>query len=106
MKTIAAIAALLFAQAASAQVESPPVAQPAQENTPEACRDGRDNDGDGHLDCADPDCGLFVFCAPSKSAAPPPPAPYYPPPYTPVATARPIGTGWARGAGVTGFVFL
>jgi hypothetical protein len=29
--------------------------------TPEVCYDGRDNDGDGRLDCLDPDCNGQVF---------------------------------------------
>lgn len=33
------------------------------ENTPGACRDGNDNDGDGHVDCADQDCSTLTFCA-------------------------------------------
>ena len=40
------------------------------ENTASACRDEVDNDGDGHTDCADQDCGELMFCAqaPSKTA--------------------------------------
>jgi hypothetical protein len=33
------------------------------ENTSRLCRDGSDNDGDGHIDCADQDCGQLTFCA-------------------------------------------
>jgi hypothetical protein len=32
------------------------------ENTPDACRDHADNDGDGHVDCNDQDCVVFAFC--------------------------------------------
>jgi hypothetical protein len=35
----------------------------AQENTPELCRDGADNDGDGFIDCADPECQQLPQCA-------------------------------------------
>ena len=33
------------------------------ENTRAACSDGRDNDGDGHVDCADQDCQDLAVCA-------------------------------------------
>ncbi len=42
---------------------APAFAQPAAENTRAACTDGVDNDGDGHVDCADQDCQDFTFCA-------------------------------------------
>ncbi|HTR49894.1 MAG TPA: proprotein convertase P-domain-containing protein [Kofleriaceae bacterium] len=32
------------------------------ENTPAACMDGFDNDGDGLIDCADPDCAGIDMC--------------------------------------------
>lgn len=32
------------------------------EDTAEECSDGRDNDRDGHVDCADQDCSQFAFC--------------------------------------------
>ena len=32
------------------------------ENTEARCKDGKDNDGDGHTDCADQDCHPFAFC--------------------------------------------
>ncbi len=38
------------------------VAQPYEENTTAACRDGVDNDGDGKVDCDDPDCAELSFC--------------------------------------------
>jgi hypothetical protein len=34
-----------------------------RENTVDACRDNLDNDGDGHTDCVDQDCWVFVLCA-------------------------------------------
>ncbi len=37
--------------------------EPAAEDTLAACQDGRDQDGDGLTDCADPDCQVFVACA-------------------------------------------
>ncbi len=44
-----------------------------EENTPEACRDGMDNDGDGHVDCIDQDCQVFAVCVvPQTEPAPPP----------------------------------
>ena len=32
------------------------------ENTPEACQDKKDNDGDGWIDCSDEECQPFAFC--------------------------------------------
>jgi hypothetical protein len=32
------------------------------ENTPEQCKDGQDNDGDGLVDCADPNCAPLQVC--------------------------------------------
>jgi len=43
-----------------------PALQPsgaAAENTLALCQDGVDNDGDGHVDCVDQDCGVFAVCA-------------------------------------------
>jgi hypothetical protein len=46
------------------------------ENTFEGCQDGKDNDGDGYIDCEDQDCLIFVMCLPKEpqieSKAPPP----------------------------------
>ena len=49
---------------------------------PEVCNDNVDNDRDGQLDCADPDCGSSEFCVqvygvpmPSKNKQPPMPPP-------------------------------
>jgi hypothetical protein len=33
------------------------------------CQDGQDNDADQAIDCADPDCARFVFCAPAEASA-------------------------------------
>ncbi|MGZ3427649.1 MAG: hypothetical protein ACXVCV_13420 [Polyangia bacterium] len=54
-------------------VTSPVLAQlpPPAENTRAACTDGRDNDGDGHIDCADQDCQDFTFCAQTNGAGAP-----------------------------------
>ncbi|MGZ3442472.1 MAG: hypothetical protein ACXVDD_23285, partial [Polyangia bacterium] len=51
-------------------VTSPVLAQlpPPAENMRAACTDGRDNDGDGHIDCADQDCQDFTFCAQTNGA--------------------------------------
>ncbi|HJL31651.1 MAG TPA: hypothetical protein RMI62_21385, partial [Polyangiaceae bacterium LLY-WYZ-15_(1-7)] len=35
---------------------------PSTETDPFACEDGRDNDGDGLVDCQDPDCIQRNFC--------------------------------------------
>jgi hypothetical protein len=41
---------------------------PQGEWDPLQCKDGKDNDGDGLIDCADPDCWAFV-CDPPPSAS-------------------------------------
>ena len=40
-----------------------------RENTLEGCRDGQDNDGDGHVDCDDQDCEIYAMCL--EQPAPP-----------------------------------
>jgi hypothetical protein len=35
---------------------------PPRENTPRACQNGGDDDGDGRVDCEDPDCARLIFC--------------------------------------------
>jgi hypothetical protein len=60
---------------AVAEPAAPPV---VRENTLGLCRDGIDNDLDGHLDCQDQDCEIFAMClepVPPPPAAPPPPPP-------------------------------
>ena len=52
---------------------APPVL--VQENTLESCRDGVDNDSDGHVDCADQDCEIYSMCVEPEAAPPPPPRP-------------------------------
>jgi hypothetical protein len=52
-------------------------AQPVPEASPQACHDGYDNDGNGYVDCNDPNCAQF--CQPPPGYAPPPPG-YQPPP--------------------------
>src|SRR4051812_31737899 len=42
-------------------VDSGPI-QSGPENTPAACSDGVDNDGDGYADCSDPDCSGIGTC--------------------------------------------
>jgi len=49
------------------------------ENTPVACKDGIDNDGDTFIDCSDQDCSFFVFCSgggTTQQVAPSPGATY------------------------------
>lgn len=41
-----------------------------QENTLEGCRDGLDNDDDGHLDCDDQDCEIYAMCLAPPAAEP------------------------------------
>jgi hypothetical protein len=66
------------------------------ENTPGACQDGVDNDGDGLADCADQDCSLFIFCAtpPVQPPAPVPPSPPAPAP-APAPAAAPVQPTYA-----------
>jgi hypothetical protein len=76
------LAVALAGTAAAAQKkpapEAPPCVCPAPAEAPAAsaretayedCRDGRDNDGDGHVDCADQDCGIYAMCVPGQAAA-------------------------------------
>jgi hypothetical protein len=46
------------------EAEPEPEPPPPQnlENTIDLCRDYKDNDADGHIDCDDQDCSIFVFC--------------------------------------------
>src|SRR5947209_9525520 len=53
---------LSISHAGSARAEAEP------ENSRAACSDGRDNDGDGHVDCADQDCQDLAVCAPAFSS--------------------------------------
>jgi len=50
-----------------------------QENTLEGCRDGLDNDTDGHVDCDDQDCEIYAMClsAPTAKPAPVKPVPTF-----------------------------
>jgi len=54
------------------------------ESTPQACSDRIDNDGDGYVDCYDPDCAAVC----QRPAQPAPPA-YAPPPAYPAQPAPP-----------------
>lgn len=61
------------------EVEQDACPELVQENTLAGCRDGVDNDADGHLDCADQDCEIYAMCvvAPKAAAAPPRPLPVF-----------------------------
>jgi hypothetical protein len=51
------------------------------ESTPQACSDRIDNDGDGYVDCYDPDCSAVCQRpAPAPTPAPAAPPTYYAPP--------------------------
>jgi len=52
-------------------------AQGYPENTPQACSDRIDNDGDGYVDCYDADCAAICRQMQQQNAPPPPPG--YPP---------------------------
>jgi len=77
--TGACVVSLAFGPAAWAQTAA---GAGGPENTPAACSDGVDNDGNGCIDCYDPGCRQF--CPPPPQYAPPPPQyappPQYPPP--------------------------
>ncbi len=45
-----------------------------QENTVAQCGDKKDNDNDGHVDCADQDCAIFAICVDSGDRSTPAPA--------------------------------
>ncbi len=53
-------------------------AQPMPENNPAACHDGVDNDGNGYVDCYDPQCQ--PFCQQQQQQYAPPPPNYGQPP--------------------------
>jgi hypothetical protein len=86
----------------------------AQENTPELCRDGIDNDGDGWIDCADAECQQLPQCArvyPQQPVYPrmypPPPPQMYPPP--PPAMTYPVPAPephYGLPTGISGAVLL
>lgn len=61
--TLVALAAPLSA-ACIGEDPAPYDGAPA-ESTLAACTDGLDNDGDRLVDCADPDCQVFIACAPT-----------------------------------------
>jgi len=79
--------------AAPADALPPPA---VRENTLAACRDGIDNDLDGHMDCGDQDCEIFAMCvAPPEPPQPPPPPP--PPTHPRVGAGQTILIGPERG---------
>jgi hypothetical protein len=51
--------------------EAPPSV--VRESALAQCGDGLDNDGDGHVDCADQDCDIYAICVGDDAAAGPPP---------------------------------
>jgi hypothetical protein len=62
------------------------------ESTPQACSDRIDNDGDGYVDCYDPDCAAVCqrpAPAPAPTYAPPPAQPAPPPTYYAPPPAQP-----------------
>ena len=67
-------AAALLLAAASAAAQEKPAAPPLRESAFADCQDGADNDGDGHVDCADQDCGIYAMCVCAGSEAAPPAA--------------------------------
>jgi hypothetical protein len=101
-------------------------AQGYPENSPEACSDRVDNDGNGYVDCNDPGCRNFAFCqqgapppgyqapppgyqqapppgyAPPPPGYPPPPPGYAPPGYTYQQPPPPKGVGDV----IAGFILL
>jgi hypothetical protein len=76
---------------APAAVPAFPAAGP--ENTLDGCRDGIDNDLDGHVDCADQDCWIYAMCVP---AFPPPPPAVAPPPPAAYVAVVPVAPGPER----------
>jgi len=84
---IAALAATpALAQKPSARPKACPACEPCECPRAEApppvvresalaqCGDGLDNDGDGHVDCADQDCDIYAICVGDGAPAGPPPA--------------------------------
>jgi hypothetical protein len=89
--TGACVVSLAYGPVAWAQT---PAGAAGPENTPAACSDGVDNDGNGCVDCYDPGCRPFCQAPPPQYAPPPPqyappppqygyPPPQYPPPQYP-----------------------
>ena len=60
--TVLALAAGLWLAAGCSDDGPSPDTGPGSEDTPTACKDGKDNDGDGKTDCDDPGCAQLVFC--------------------------------------------
>ena len=54
----------------AAEVEQESCPEVVQENTLAGCRDGMDNDADGHVDCDDQDCEIYAMCVTAPAAAP------------------------------------
>jgi hypothetical protein len=79
----AAVVLLLAAHGCSSETPAPIImtasaeaGAPRTENTLAACSDRVDNDGDGAVDCDDPDCKVLVQCAdPEPAPVPPEPPP-------------------------------
>lgn len=59
MLPVRAVLPALLSVALAACTSSPP----RTENTADTCSNGRDDDGDSLVDCSDPACSLFSFCA-------------------------------------------
>jgi hypothetical protein len=90
------------------------------ENTPEACSDRVDNDGDGFVDCMDQDCQRLAVCQapqgtvqppPGYPPPPPPPPPTYyvpppPQPYMPMVNPATLPPPNGVGQVIAGSVFL
>jgi hypothetical protein len=86
--------------AGAAEVVSEATAMP--ENSVARCEDGKDNDGDGHLDCDDQDCQIFAICVlPPKESAPREKAVAESPPPVPLLR-RPFSVGFFPGVTTDG----
>ena len=77
------IAICLLGPVGWASAQAPPAQAVTPENSQAACSDGIDNDGDGYIDCADPDCQQLTLCQAPPLGTPPPPSTPPPPTYQP-----------------------
>lgn len=87
--TLAALGVLLLVGACATESPAGPT---SEADTPRGCENGRDDDGDGLVDCADPDCATAPLCvslgdvsAPDASSDPPPDSPQDPDTFSPDA---------------------
>ncbi len=78
-----------FASGALAAAKPEGVAPAGEENTAPLCANGIDDDADGTIDCADPDCSAVPACSVLPPPTPPPPPPPPVPQPIPIPVPQP-----------------